>query len=591
MNPTTPVPAELWRRANIRMVEKALSELSYEGLLSPKLEAADEHGHGRFVLSSSLGGYHWQGHGNCWGQPVITPDSVRHALTQEPVHDALALLADVLGPLEIPPATLANYLRETLNTLQADVAMLAERKGLTAQDWLVLPAERLQSLLDGHPKALPAKGRVGWGTEDNLRYGPEHAPAFRPHWLAVHRELAQPVCAEGWDADRLLAASCDAAEQVRLHTLLATETSRPADYWLLPVHPWQWQAMIAPQFAGLLAEQKLIWLGEGGDRYTPQQSLRTLSNVDRPKEPNLKLTLTLLNTSAYRGLPERYLVITPALSSWLGGLITGDALLRDCNTQALAEPATAYIAHPLYHALPGVPYQFDEILGAVWREGTERHRQDGEQILMAAVLQQCDDQGRPLAGEMIKASGLDAASWLSRLFDLTVVPLYHLQAKHGLGFIAHGQNLMLRFKQGAPAGILLKDYQGDLFRAETDWAKPQGLDEAVWQALPTMPPHYLVHNLWTGLFASVFRFMATELDRAGLYREPDFYRLLAGRLRQYQSEHPELILRFAELDLFNPSMPRLSLNRARFAAGYGDAASRPIHALGPALPNPLLGTL
>lgn len=584
------INATLWQRANIRMVEKALSELSYEGLLNPDLQATDEHGHGRFVLASGTGGYRWQGRWNRWGQPVITRGSVQHALNGEPVTDALALLADLLSPLDIPPATLANYLRETLNTLQADVAMLAARQGLSAQDWLALPAERLQSLLDGHPKALPAKGRVGWGHEDNLHYGPERAPAFQVHWLAVHRELATPCCAGSWDADRLLAASCDAAEQVRLHTRLATETQRPADYWLLPVHPWQWQALIAPQFAGLLAERKLIWLGEGGDRYTPQQSLRTLSNVDRPKEPNLKLPLTLLNTSAYRGLPERYLAITPALSSWLGGLIDGDALLRDRATKALAEPATAFVAHPLYHALPGAPYQFDEMLGAVWRESTERHRRDGEQILMAAVLQQCDDQGRPLAGELIKASGLDTATWLAQLFDLAVVPLYHLQAKHGLGFIAHGQNLMLRFKQGAPAGILLKDYQGDLFRVEADWAKPQGLDEAAWQALPTMPPHYLAHNLWTGLFASVFRFMATELDRAGLYAEPDFYRLLAERLRGYQTAHPELALRFAELDLFNPSMPRLSLNRARFAAGYGDTASRPIHALGPALPNPLLGT-
>ncbi|GLR12221.1 aerobactin synthase IucC [Chitinimonas prasina] len=578
----------LWHRANVRLIEKALSELSYEGLVTAESQPDSVSGDSVFTLASKAGGYRWRGHFNLWDQIVVAPGSVRQLADDQPVVDAISLLADVLAPLAIPPVTLANYLRETLNTLAADTQMLAAREGLSAADWLALPADRLQRLLDGHPKAVPSKGRVGWGFTENLRYGPEQGGGFQLHWLAVSRTLAQPVCAPGWDAARLLAASCDAAERVRLHQLLAAAAPRAEDYWLLPVHPWQWQAMIATQFAGLINAGLLIPLGEAGDRYTPQQSLRTLNNVDRPSEPNLKLPLTLLNTSAYRGLPARYLAITPALSDWLQRLLAADALLQHCQCDALAEPAAAFVAHPLYHGLEGVPYQFDEMLGAVWRESTESRCGMGESILMAAVLQQADDQGQPLVVELIRASGLSAEEWLVRLFDLAVVPLYHLQARYGLGFIAHGQNLMLRFANHAPAGILLKDYQGDLFRTEAEWAQPEGLDPAVWAALPTMPSHYLVHNLWTGLFASVFRFMAPLLEGSGLLQERRFYALLSQRLRHYQAGHTALAARFAELDLFNPSMPRLSLNRARFAAGYGDTASRPIHALGPALNNPLL---
>lgn len=571
----------LWGEANRRMIEKALAEFGYEGLIEP---VADRD---VFTVSGRRHRYRWRGRRNRWGQPCVVAGSVVRD-DGAPATDALSTIRDLLALHDLPPITLAHYLRECLNTLVADVGLLQARRGLGAHAWLQLPAERVQTLLDGHPKAIACKGRVGWSVDDNRRYGPEGAPSFRLHWLAVHRSVALPVLSAGWDTRRLLDCSCDVKERRRLDRALQAATRQPGEYWLLPVHPWQWQAMIASQFAALLADGRLISLGEGGDHYTPQASLRTLANVDRPWQPTLKLPLSILNTSAYRGLPERHLAITPVLSEGLQRLLQRDPLLRQANTQALAEPASAFVAHPLYHGMEGVPYQFDEMLGAVWRESTHERCDDGEVVWMAAVLQQIDDAGMPLAAAMIEASGLEAAEWLQRLFDCTAVPLYHLQAHHGLGFIAHGQNLMLRLAGHAPAGIVLKDLQGDLFRVDADWERPQGIDAQAWQALPAMPAQHLLHNLWTGLFGSVFRFMASALHEAGVFDEEAFYRLLAQRLRRYQFANLDLRERFAQLDLFAPQMPRLSLNRARLAAGYGDSERRPVHALGPTLPNPLL---
>lgn len=578
----------LWRRANARMIEKLLSEFAYEGLIAIEHEGGDVYG-----CRIGDGGWRWRGRVNRWDQPVIASGSVTDRISGQAPTDAMAVLSAVLAPLQLPGDTVAHYLRETVNTLNVDTVMLSEREGLSAAEWLALPADRLQSLLDGHPKAIPSKGRIGWSAQDTRDYGPECASLFQLHWLGVHRDLAQPVLGEGWNADRLLAMSCDDAEDRRLRAMLAATVDRPDEYWFLPVHPWQWQHVIATQFAAPISDGRLVPLGAGGDRYTAQQSLRTVNNNDRPAQPNLKLPLLVLNTSAYRGLPKRHLAITPILSDWLQHLVRADAVLAERHVGALAEPAAAFVPHPLYHGLAGVPYQFDEMLGAVWRESTESRCAPYERIVMAAVLQQVDDRGRPLAAELIARSGLDAETWLTRLFDLTAVPLYHLQARYGLGFIAHGQNLMLRLRDNAPAGCLLKDYQGDLFRADAPWAAnaPDDvtpLDPSVWSALPTMPVQYVIHNLWTGLFGSVFRFMATVLADAGVYGEHDFHRLLAQRLRAYEAAHPQLAERFAQLGLFAPAMPRLSLNRARFAAGYGDTASRLSHALGPELRNPLV---
>ncbi|MBF4213611.1 IucA/IucC family siderophore biosynthesis protein, partial [Pseudomonas donghuensis] len=52
------------------------------------------------------------------------------------------------------------------------------------------------------------------------------------------------------------------------------------DSWLpVPLHPWQWQQKIAIHFLAQLARGEMVELGEFGDEYLAQQSLRTLTNA------------------------------------------------------------------------------------------------------------------------------------------------------------------------------------------------------------------------------------------------------------------------------------------------------------------------
>ncbi|WP_434632557.1 IucA/IucC family protein [Chromobacterium sp. CV08] len=574
----------LWRLANRRLLAKLLSEFAYEGLIAP-VETAP----GTFALSLDGVRYDWRGRLNLWGQPLIAAGTLHREADgqREPAWDAMQAFAELAPSLPAPALTLAQYASEMQQTLLADLQLLRARAGLDAAALLALPDDRLNSLLDGHPKAIPNKGRVGWGIEEHHGYGTESARPFRLHWLAVARGVAPLHLADGLDEAALLAESCDEAERARLLARLADFGADAASHWLLPVHPWQWHQHIAAQYAGLLADGRLIHLGEFGDRYTPQPSLRTLSNHDRPAAAHLKLPLTVLNTSSYRGLPGKYLAIGPALSRWLSAAVAADPALADSRVLVLEEPAGGHVPHPFYAGLAGAPYHLNEMLGAVWRDSPAALLADGERAPMFAMLQQCDDQGRPLAAELIRRSGLAPRDWLTRLFDRCVLPLYHLQCRYGLGFIAHGQNLTLILRDAQPVGVALKDFQGDLFLADLPLPELDGMPAAVRAALPTMPPHYLIHNLWTALFGSVFRFMAGLLEDAGLFDETAFWRLLAERLRGYQAAHPELADRYARFDPFTPEMPRLSLNRARFVAGYGDSAERPVHAMGPALINPL----
>ena len=63
--------------------------------------------------------------------------------------------------------------------------------------------------------------------------------------------------------------------------------------------------------------------------------------------------------------------------------------------------------------------------------------------------------------------------------------------------------------------------------------------------------------------------------------------MLADTLLAYQALHPELAERFALFGLFEPTLPRICINRVRLAIGYSDAPNRPVPSLGTPLNNPL----
>ena len=52
-----------------------------------------------------------------------------------------------------------------------------------------------------------------------------------------------------------------------------------ADYYFIPIHPWQWFNKLAQLFAEDITERKLVFLGYGPDQYIPQQSIRTFYNI------------------------------------------------------------------------------------------------------------------------------------------------------------------------------------------------------------------------------------------------------------------------------------------------------------------------
>ena len=577
--------ASIWEQANRKLLAKSLGELCWEELFTPELLSTELASEQQWQLTLQNGvSYQFQAWRNIWDQLVVEPSSIERtpALSSCCVRQ---FYIDACNELGMSAATLANLLEELANTLMADCQVL-EAQSLPASELVHLPDDELQVFLDGHPKLAANKGRMGWGLDDFQRYGTESSSTFQLSWLAVNRSNCQLALSPDFEEQALYQAVLDESELSHLQQALKDEGISLEQYLLLPVHPWQWLNKLAPHFAAELANRNIVFLGAFGDHMKPLQSLRTLANADRPEQPHIKLPLTILNTSCYRGIPGRYITAGPVISKWLAEIASRDPVFSQRRAIILQEPAGAFYPHPLYEQIKDSPYRFQEMLGCIWRESVASHLEADERSLLMSALFQKDANGFPLICEYIHLSGLSTDEWLQQLFDKVVVPLYHLQCRYGVGLVAHGQNITLVLKDWKPARVALKDFQGDLRLTETDYPEQEGLSQDVKDILGRLPEKYLVHDLLTGHFVTVLRFISTVLAEQN-YPEERFYQILGSTLQQYMGEHPELKNRFALFDLFTPKIERICLHRVRFKLGYDDSAERPVPALGTPLNNPI----
>ncbi|AHJ66913.1 Aerobactin siderophore biosynthesis protein iucC [Granulibacter bethesdensis CGDNIH4] len=576
--------ASLWRRVNLTCLAKSLSELAYEEAFHPEEEAG-----GLWIFRFGDVHYRCEGEPRIWGQLTIDPDSIIRIENGEEsqAHDAAQFFVDAQAALGMSDATLAMYLQELYATLQTDMELLRRRDGLSAISMLDLDNDRLQARLDGHPKAPASKGRVGWGFEDQRAYAPEYDPVFRLHWIAVAREACLGGMTRDISEDDLLSEMLRVDDLRQIDRILFERGFDRISHRLIPVHPWQWQNYIQTHFAADIASGRIVPLGERGDLYRPQQSLRTLANAERAAAHDIKLPVTILNTSAWRGLPGKGILTGVGLSSWLSECIAKDAVFQTTKVLILRDMAGYAVPQTVYGKIAQAPYRFHELLGAVWRQRAEPSLAEDERAIMLGALQVCGGDGVPLISACIRRSSMPCDIWLERLFSSVVVPLYHLMCRYGAGFIAHGQNVTLLLKDWVPCGVALKDLQGDFDLVTPALPEHETLPEGLADQVGRRPAEHLIHHLQTGHFVSVLRFLSDALLMHDGYPEQAFYQGLARVIRQYQARCPELAGRFEMFDLFTPTMMRICINRARFSIGYGDTPVRPKPEIGTPLHNPL----
>jgi siderophore synthetase component len=577
----------VWETVSRRLLTKMLSEFMYEDIISPERIATDtDHittntDRTRYRLSMESGiGYRFEATErlmdsyHVYGETIErhTDDSGWHTAT-----DPIRFLRDLQTTVGIESLTAGNLIKEYNKTLLADAHIEArKRKGDETTDITDLDYAQLEGEMEGHPWITYNKGRIGWGYDAYQSYAPEQKQPTLLSWAAIDREKATFTAVDGVSHDSLVRGELgDHYDQ--FCDRLRSNGLDPDAYYFVPVHDWQWEHSIVQLFPRDIANNAIVPLGDGPDRYLPQQSVRTFVNIDEKSRHHVKLPMRILNTLVWRGLPGERTELAPAITEYIKGIYAQDEFLsEECDLILPGEIAGLNYDHEDFTAIDGVPYQYLELLGAIWRESIYTFVEDDEQPITLSALMHVDGDGTPYISRLVEQSGLTLGEWLDEFFDVVLPPLLHVLYRYGTVFSPHGQNTILVLKDGVPHRLAVKDFVDDVNVSEHPLPELEALPDEIHDVLRKEPPDGLCQFIFSGLFICVFRYVADVLDIHHDYDEERFWGQARETILDYQSRFPELEDRFELFDLLQPEYSKLCLNRNRLLEyGYGDATGRP----------------
>lgn len=527
-------------------------------------------------------------------------------------------LLEMAAHIPTSEAQLAQFMDELQQTHLKDTLSVRWRAGQPEPQ--VSDYDEWESaLIEGHPYHPCYKSRVGFTLSDNEAYGPEFGPEFKLVWIAMKQDAAQISVSSSLDtyaefihnelgqelqafklilqeaissADLKVSSNADADADADVEEKVNTDgDARVDEYVFVPLHPWQWERIISVACAEQLRTGEFIYLGQAGDTYRPQQSIRTLTNVSHRDKPYVKLPLNMVNTSSGRILAQHTIMNAARISDWLGRVVAEDSFLQD----ELGLIVLKEIAGVSYHhqKLPNMLEQkIYGSLGAIWRESLHPRLMAGEEALPFNALCHLDQQGTPVIKPWIDQYGLDR--WARQLLNVAVVPLIHLLYVHGAALESHAQNMIIVLKQGWPSRIALKDFH-DGIRYCPSIPHPSGYPDIEY---PPANHQRVNRNSFVGkedpsevkdfMLDALFFINLTEvaffLEKHFGLSEKQWWRMAAEVIFNYQERFPELQARFEQFDVFASEIEVEQLTRRRIHEGPGDCVHRvknPLHVYRP----------
>lgn len=573
-----------WRLAGQRLIEMAIAEFLYEEIIQVT-HLKDN----RYQLTLDDQTYTFKAQNYLLGHWQIEEGSVRElsAVEDLPAWNLHTFIRAFSNQTEVKPFTKAYLIKEMNNTWLAEAHLFDERR-LSSAAVLTASHHEIEGMLRGHPWLIMSKGRMGFGYDDYLSAAPELSPTVKVLWLAVHRDLAEFRSTEEWQAGRLYQHELSAEELANFEQKLHERGCSCRDYFLIPVHAWQWHQWLVPTYANEIVDRRIIELGVGQDDYVPMQSIRTLCNISQPERHYVKLPVSIFNTAVYRGLPSKRNLAAPAVTAWLKQIQSQDSDLKQSGVAFLGEVATLTIHQPCFDQIEGAPYQFKELFGCLWRESVDPVIGTGEQALSQAALLHRDINGQSILAVLIQASGLSPLQWLKRFAEVSVTPLLICLYKYGLAFSPHGENTMLIHANGVPQKMVLKDFIDDVNLVDEDFPELASLP-IEGQILLRHPAHELSHFIFTGLFMVHYRYICNVfLQDYPEHSEVEFWQTISLVIDTFHQAHPELAERIEKFAMFRAEFEKICLNRVRlFTTSYNDEAERPVPVFLDPIANPV----
>ena len=503
--------------------------------------------------------------------------------------DAQELVVELQDALSIPEDLISTYLEELASTLAGAAFKLEDARAGRRPDARTLADADFQTteaaMTEGHPGFLANNGRIGFGLSDFRKWAPENGELNRIEWVAVRRELSHLSLGDGLDEESHLGEAISEAERDLFGSRIRAAGQDPADFHLMPIHPWQADHRLAITFAADIARGDLLPLGEGLDKHQAQQSLRTFFNHSRIGAPYVKVALAVQNMGFLRGLSPKYMRDTPAINDWVAGLVGPDPTFAEAGFRVLRERAALGYTGDVYHQTKETnPHR--KMLAALWRENPVSRIEPGPKLITMAALLHRDHQGVSLAGELISASGLSAAAWLRSYLRAYLKPLVHALLAHDLVFMPHGENLILVLDEHVVTGAFMKD-----IGEEVAVLGHRELPADVERIRAVVSGEEKALSVFTDIFDGVLRHLSGILDADGLLPADRFWAIVAETLDEYEAEHPDAARGVSgDVDLradhfAHSCLNRLQLKNTKQMVDIGNQAESLLYA--GTMPNPV----
>jgi 2-[(L-alanin-3-ylcarbamoyl)methyl]-3-(2-aminoethylcarbamoyl)-2-hydroxypropanoate synthase len=548
-----------------RVLRQLLESLIYEGVLTTRAEddrhvvdGVDAHGDPVGYLFTMRRRYGF-GRVRLETSPVLR----RGGGELREAESLTRFLTETRQQLGADPARLTGFARELEETLLKDTIAQYVR-GLRGDMLAGADYDELESMvMDGHKYHTSYKSRLGFDYADHLAWGPEFAADVHPLWIAAHRSISSVSVSDRHTEVEFLRAQLGLAYE-EFNDIIRQANGDPAEYTLLPVHPWQWREIIAHTHVASLVSGQLIVLGVDSHAHRAQQSIRTLACREVPARAYLKLSLSIVNTSTSRVLASHTVANAPAISDWLRKVVDSDSYLRDeLRVILLGEVMGSSVdPEPVHELVRGDTYG---TLACIWRESLHGHLDANERAVPFTGLTARELHGTPLIEQWVRDHGV--REWTRRVLEVSVLPLIHLLRVHGIAMESHAQNMVLVHVDGLPSRVALRDFHDGVLFSRDRLAEP-----ALCPNLEEMPAHHVNWDSFvetedleqvTGFLLRAFIFinlgeLTAFLEDAYGLAETEFWAITREIVAEHQRRFAVLGDRLA---IFDVARPRLNVSR------------------------------
>ncbi|UKD58686.1 hypothetical protein L3Q65_18795 [Amycolatopsis sp. FU40] len=328
---------------------------------------------------------------------------------------------------------------------------------------------------EGHTIHLAPRVRRGFTPADSLAYCPESADTVGLSFVAVRKDSVLSTPDPSGASVGTIVADHFPATVARAIDGLAARGHAPAEYELIPVHPWQLRSRLAAEYPEELATGGIVPLPEAQLACRPTVSVRTLVTAAAGRHGRrltVKTSLDVQLTSRRRTISPATTGNGPRMSCLLQRLLADDPSTRG---RVVCVPELAGIA---FAPPPGNPAPSRERgLSALLRADPADYAVPGEIVLSACALRGAAYPDGTVLAELVHERSRRSAvalGFFDRYAELMLAAGLPLLWRYGIGLEAHLQNTLLVVRDGLPVRVLVRDFGG--IRVHSGRMREAGLD-------------------------------------------------------------------------------------------------------------------